>query len=181
MGCSVPGCLDRTRIKKGMCDFHYGRSRRLGDPLAGGPRRSPPRSQAQCSVDGCDKKAVAKSFCPNHLRRLHTYGSPTGGRWEQDGRTTRWHEDRNGYVCRFDRKDKNSGPNGFVYQHREVMAGVLGRTLSGSESVHHKNGNRSDNRPENLELWVKSQPTGQRVQDLLAWAHEIIRLYEHHN
>ena len=65
-----------------------------------------------------------------------------------------------------------------MLEHRFVMEGVVGRRLRKDESVHHKNGDRLDNRPENLELWSRWQPHGQRVADKVAWARELLELYE---
>lgn len=52
-------------------------------------------------------------------------------------------------------------------EHRIVMEAMIGRPLARHETVHHKNGNRKDNRPENLELWSTSHCAGQRVLDVI--------------
>lgn len=82
--------------------------------------------------------------------------------------------DKNGYRV-FTRANKGSPLQ--IYEHREVMEKILGRTLLSNETIHHKNGDRQDNRPENLELFNSRHPKGQRVRDKLQFAIELIKEY----
>jgi hypothetical protein len=70
-----------------------------------------------------------------------------------------------------------TGNGSYVFEHVLVMEEMLGRHLLPGENVHHRNGVRDDNRPENLELWVTPQPTGIRGVNALPWAREIIARY----
>lgn len=125
---------------------------------------------AVCSLDCCDKPPAAHlGLCNRHYQRK-VDGDPD---WERPLRAKRPDGDgsrSHGYVRVY--RDGR-----LVAQHRLAMEETLGRPLLPEESVHHRNGARSDNRAENLELWSRAQPYGQRVEDKVAFAMEMLRLY----
>jgi len=106
------------------------------------------------------------------MRKYRTHGNRKN---LADGEWGRWMVMSDGYIMRSRRLD---GRKDYQLQHRYVMEQHLGRLLARHENVHHKNGNRSDNRIENLELWNTSQPAGQRAEEKLAWARQIIETYQ---
>lgn len=70
-----------------------------------------------------------------------------------------------GYIRVLRPEHPRATKGGTVMEHRLVMEQSIGRFLTVKENVHHINGVRTDNRLENLELWVVSQPSGQRLSD----------------
>lgn len=88
--------------------------------------------------------------------------------------------DDSGYKLIRNLKHHRAKTNGYVREHIIVMEEVLGRRLLSHEQIHHLNGVKDDNRPENLELWSKSQPSGQRVIDKVKWAKEILEQYKNY-
>ena len=101
-----------------------------------------------------------------------TVAGASNGRWK-GGRTRH----KAGYVMVWAPGHPRAGKGQYVFEHILVMEQVLGRHLLRQESVHHRNGVREDNRPENLELWTRPQPTGIRVSDAIVWAREILTRY----
>ena len=156
---------------------HYERWKKHGDPhivkKADIPHRERISRDGVCLVECCGQPRESRGYCERHYFSFRTKGDPLKTRAiNKKGTGTT----ANGYHFT---AIKRNGQHRQVGTHRIVMEGYLGRALFPNENVHHINGNRSDNRIENLELWVKSQPSGQRAKDLVLWAYEIISLYGH--
>ena len=95
------------------------------------------------------------------------------GAWK-GGRT----KSKAGYVMiRVPDHPRASGNGGYVFEHILVMEDMLGRVLVPGENVHHRNGVKDDNRPANLELWTRPQPSGIRARDAVAHALQTLTLY----
>lgn len=95
--------------------------------------------------------------CANKAKsRLPSYNWK-GGRWVN----------RHGYVMVYSPEHPNATKRGYMLEHRLVMEQVVGRPLRRHETVHHKNGDRADNRPENLELWGTKHKPGVRMADMV--------------
>lgn len=137
--------------------------------------RRRPVNFGPCIIQGCEREQECKNLCKIHYGRKYydeVKRNKIPGRKKARkislGETI---QDRNGYLW------EKVGRREYGRQHRLVMERHLERKFLPNETVHHKNGDTSDNRLENLELWTSRHPRGQRVDDLLEFAHEIIALY----
>lgn len=149
--CSVDGCEKNAVVGRGLCNNHYALYR---DSL-----------KEPCSVNNCDRQSRVAGFCNAHYGRMLRIGDVLED--EPIRISGQIPINENGYAVL---------EGSFV--HRTIMAELIQRPLLSHENVHHKNGQRADNRPKNLELWSSSQPSGQRVVDKLEWAYELIELYK---
>jgi hypothetical protein len=168
--CTVDGC-DKPTTAKNMCKLHYKRFSTWGFTEL---RKRPVvhnKIQDHCNIYGCNNSHRARGFCNTHYKQEYAKILASSD-IRRDG-----YQRSNGYVYSFFPSHPNASGQGYVPEHHLVMEEIIGRPLEKHENVHHKNGNRADNRPENLELWSTYQPKGQRIEDKVQYAIEILGLY----
>lgn len=171
--CSVDEC-EQDKYAHNLCRKHNQRRYKTGSTELG-PRVPWNKGPNEiCIMDGCNNKHLSKGFCQKHYKSFVAWV-------DKDRVSEDWQKyskaDEKGYTKLYKPNHPNTTKYGMVMEHRLVMEEMIGRLLEKHETVHHKNGNRKDNRQTNLELWSIRQPKGQRIEDKVEYAMEILRQY----
>jgi HNH endonuclease len=177
--CKVDGCARIDNGSRGYCKPHYQRHLRYGDATAGKPLK-PAKPARYCDIPDCNRPHAAHGLCHAHYMRNYLGSTSVGPFKTAKGK----YKNPEGYIVLIvdastPGATKIKGNTGIIMEHRFIVQKALGRPLRKEENIHHLNGIKDDNRIENLELWVRSQPSGQRAEDLVAWAEEILGRYGH--
>ena len=103
-------------------------------------------NRKKCSIENCERPSDSRGWCTMHYDRWRKHKDPLKTLKKPNG---------SGSISRGFKRITVNGEH--VREHRYLMEQHLGRRLNTSEVIHHLNGNKSDNRIENLIVLTQSQ------------------------
>ena len=170
-------------LAKGLCSLHYQRQRG-GYDGQGRKRRTAPYVTVTCANHECGKSLERRESDVRsavYCSRACYHDAPIAGPGRRVSIEVGHRKSNNsGYTLLYVGRDVSvayGSADGYVLEHRYVMSQHLGRPVRRDETVHHGPGGKADNRIANLELWTGRHPRGQRVEDVVAYAREMLGLY----
>lgn len=179
--CTFEGCT-KPNHSGGLCGGHA-KQAQSGKPLT--PLRTYKPRGGPCQVEShaCPHAARHDGLCNRHYQRRLENDPDWDRPIKAKAKNGEGHTDRHGYrIIYHDGRARR--------EHVVFVEELLGRRLLEGESVHHRNGNRADNRTDgplqlvhgrlrsgNLELWSTSQPAGQEIGPKLEWTVEMQEEY----
>jgi hypothetical protein len=131
------------------------------------------RNKCDNEIPGYKEKRILNNRKSHRKYRGHEPDGPLRRKAAGEG-----YINKHGYkiIARVGHPNANKD-KGAIPEHVWVMSEYMGRPLKKGESVHHKNGIRDDNRIENLEIWHRAQPAGQKLEDKIRYFKEFLIEY----
>lgn len=110
-----------------------------------------------------DRRKTCSKECAGELKRNKYAGEGNPNFGNKLDRCVMWKGGRRisnyGYWLVLKPDHPNARRDGYILEHRYIMSEMLGRPLTDDEIVHHKDGNKLNNSPGNLELTDRSSHT----------------------
>lgn len=147
--CSIEGCKNKSLCKT-YCAKHYSRFFKTGDPLTT-PTGKERGKRSVCCIPDCGGIVEGWHYCHKHYRKWRKYGDPLKVNHPNQGKHRYTKE---GYVLIYLPSWPTAKKDGYVLEHRMVIEKKIGRSLTKNEIIHHKDGVRSNNKEDNLELLI---------------------------
>ena len=163
--CLVKDCTSPVSCRQ-VCAAHYRQLKKIG--------QLPERLHAVksvCGISGCEHPVIALGLCPAHYARMQRHGDPLGGPGRGSPGKAR------GARGTIVKDGKHENPEVFLQRGTDslVVAAQMtehgfGRPSLPGEFIRHIDGDTTNARSDNLELWLVEPPPREGLKGLLKWA-----------